>query len=106
MRGAPGSDGVIATGKDETAPSGAFVSNGLQRSPTPPEGAKGFVGKPGIPIPSEMESQATDTVTGDQEYRGSDRTEPLHRNLLSFPHPFISIAKCPFTERGPAFNIR
>jgi hypothetical protein len=31
MRGAPGSDGVTATGKDETAPSGASVSHEHQR---------------------------------------------------------------------------
>lgn len=31
MRGAPGSDGVTAIGKDETAPSGAFVSHEHQR---------------------------------------------------------------------------
>lgn len=31
MRGAPGSDGVTAIGKDETAPSGAIVSHEHQR---------------------------------------------------------------------------
>jgi len=31
MRGAPGSDGVTVIGKDETAPSGAFVVHEHQR---------------------------------------------------------------------------
>lgn len=40
----PGSDCVTATGRDEIALIGALVSELF--TPTPPEGAKRFVGKP------------------------------------------------------------